>query len=139
MKKLCLVLFAFSMFIGCEKNEVEIPEIPDATILGRWVIKGDTDLNVRYEYTANKRFTIYKQDNGTYPTLAEFQAENPDLTGNDWEYSGDTIVVDLNFGNYSKLVPTFKCDNYVVDWTGEDGEQWGTYYRDGYDIAECTE
>lgn len=137
MKKFLLILLVTVLMISCEKNEIEIPEIPEATIIGRWQIQGDIEISVQYEFTETKRFTIYKNDDGTYPTLEEFNELNPELTGNDWEYAGDTVVVDLNFGNYSKLVPTFKCNNYIIDWTDEDGAFWGTYLREGYDITEC--
>ena len=47
--------------------------------------------------------------------------ENPDLSGHYWLYEEETVVVDLNFGNFSRLVPDFKCDGDVIDWIAEDG------------------
>jgi len=138
MKKILFALLLAAAFISCEKKEVE-PAGPDpieATILGRWQFLGFDDV-IRYEFTSNKRFSIYVNDDGTFPTLEEFMQQNPNLTGHDWEYDGDTVVIDLNFGNYSRLVPNFKCDNYVIDWIDEGGAVHSTYYREGHDISEC--
>ena len=58
----------------------------------------------------------------------------------DWVYEGDVVVIDLNFGNYSRRIPNFKCGNYVIDWVQEDGAEGGDrIYRENYDIAECEE
>ncbi len=114
-----------------EENQIE------ATILGRWIIEGFED-NIRYEFTADRLFTIYGE-NGEFPTLEEFQTENPQLTGNEWTYEGNTVVIDLNFGNFSRLVPEFKCGNYVAFMNQEDGSSHSTYYREGYNLADCNE
>lgn len=133
MKKLAVVLLMAASLMACNKEDVN--EDP-ASIIGRWQLVG-FDEQIRYEFTTDKRYTIYTDSLGDFPTLQEFQAENPDLQGNDWSYSGDTVVVDLNFGNYSKLLPDFKCENKVIDWTAEDGSSHSTYYREGHDISIC--
>jgi len=104
----------------------------EATILGRW----DAG-NVRVEFTDDKRFTIYGNGDGTFPTLEQFTQENPGLTGNDWWYEGEVVVVDLNFGNFSRLVPMFKCGNQVIRWVYEDGSEHSSLFREGHDITAC--
>ena len=133
MRKLFLVLVFAASLIGCEKDEN--PSTIDATIIGRWHAVGFEEV-VLYEFTADKRYTIYSSD-GTFPTLEEFMAENPELRGHDWSYDGEVVVVDLNFGNFSRRIPTFRCDNYAIDWIGEDGTTGDTYFREGYDMSEC--
>lgn len=141
MKNLFLaLLLAASVisFMSCGDEEIVLVDdnIEEATILGRWKAVGFDDV-IRYEFTENKRFDIYGNGDGTFPTLEEFMQENPQLTGLDWEYDGETVVVDLNFGNYSRLIPNFDCDNKVVHWTNEDGSEHSTFYRESHDISDC--
>ncbi len=139
MKKLLFALVFVSTFMSCEKEEPpvidETPTIAEATIIGRWHIEGFD--NVLYQFTADKRFTLYANTDNVFPTLEEFMEENPALTGNDWVYEGNIVVVDLNFGNYSRLTPNFRCDNYVIDWMDENGDLHSTYVREDYDISNC--
>ena len=139
MKKLfilsTLLLLVFT-FVQCtESNDDSSQDATESTIIGRWKIVGFE--NIQYEFTANKRFDIYGAEGETFPTLEEFQQGNPGLTGLDWEYEGETVVVDLNFGNYSRLVPNFKCDNKVIDWINEVDATHTTYYRVNHDISSC--
>ncbi len=126
-----------STFIGCNEsvNTLE-PDTIYQSILGTWVPEGFEN-NVRYEFTEEKRYTLYASDEAGFPSLAEFLEENPGIHGNEYYYDGETIVVDLHFGNESRLVPNYKCGNFVIDWTNEDGEEWGTYFRVGHDMSEC--
>lgn len=136
MKKVLFVLILAASFLSCDKEVVEPNTIEEATILGRWQSVGFDDV-IRYEFTEDKRFTIYVHDDGTVPTLEEFMLENPNARGHDWSYEGETVVVDLNFGNFSRLVPNFKCENKVIDWISEDGAVHSTFYREGHDIDSC--
>lgn len=138
MKKLLFILLAITM-LNCSTNDDDSTpsDIPEATILGRWVLMGFED-TIRYEFTENKRITIYSV-NGTFPTLEEFNLQNPDLTGNDWYYEGDKITVDLNFGNLSTLTPQFVCDNSVLKWFSDDGETHSIFFREDYDVSSCSE
>ena len=143
MKKLIFALLLGVSLMSCDK-EVVTPTTDDtinentteATIIGRWQLVGFDNV-IRDEFTPTKRFRIYSNEGGVFPTLEEFMEENPGIPGNDWEYEGNTVVVDLNFGNYSRLVPNFKCDNNVIDWISEDGSVHSTYYREGHDISAC--
>lgn len=139
MKKFLLIVLTVTLF-NCSSddyNNDETQTIPEATILGRWVLMGFED-TIRYEFTETKRFSIYSVD-GTFPTLEEFNQQNPQLTGHDWYYEGDKITVDLNFGNLSTLTPEFTCDNYVVRWLNDDGETHSIYYRENFDISGCSD
>lgn len=136
MKNIFLVLLLAIGFMSCENEEMDLGTTDtEATILGRWQLEGLE--SIRYEFTSTKRFDIYANDDGSFPTLEEFTAINPNLTGLDWVYDGDAIVVDLNFGNESRFVPKFKCNNEVVDLILEDGSSVGTYYREGHDFSAC--
>ncbi len=88
--------------------------------------------------TGAKRFDIYS-DNGTFPTLEDFNQQKSLLTGLDWYYEGDKVIVDLNFGNLSKLTPQFVCDNYVIKWLNDEGEIHSTYFREDYDYSSCNQ
>ncbi len=134
-----LLVITVSLF-NCSSDDDATPsneDIPEATLLGRWVIVGFEE-TIRYEFTESKRFDIYSDD-GTFPTLEEFNAQNPLLTGLDWYFEGDNVTIDLNFGNFSTLTPEFVCDNYAIRWINEDGEIHSIYYREGYDISGCSD
>lgn len=138
MKKVLFILLAVVM-CNCSSDDYNSNDNqdPEATILGRWVLQG-FEQNIRVEFTETKKFTIYGSD-GSFPTLEEFNLENPQLLGNDWYYEGDAIVVDLNFGNFSVLTPEFVCGNYAVKMLNENGETHSIYYREGYDISNCSD
>ncbi|MDT0558848.1 hypothetical protein RM697_09320 [Ichthyenterobacterium sp. W332] len=136
MKKLLIILLTLSLF-NCSTDDSNpvYENDPEATIVGRWILPG-FESNFRLEFTETKRFDIYGLD-GVFPTLEEFNEQNPQLTGLDWYYEGEVLVVDLNFGNFLRLTPEFTCNNYVVKWVDENGDDAGYYYRDGYDITNC--
>ena len=139
MKKTLFILLALTM-LNCssDDNNTEAPtDQAEATILGRWVLVGFEDA-IRYEFTDTKRFTLYSID-GEFPTLEEFNQENPGLTGHDWYYEVSKITVDLNFGNFSTLTPQFTCDNYVVKFINDEGETHSVYFREDYDISACAD
>jgi len=123
--------------MSCKDENNGNDNMEEGSILGRWVLEGFED-NIRYDFTEDKRFTIYGVD-GVFPTLEEFQAENPGLTGHDWFFEGDVVVVDLNFGNFSRTIPSFHCENEVLRFTQEDGSIHGLYFREGHDLSECSE
>lgn len=140
MKKVTLILLTLVLFNCSKDDSLQQQEqqqiIPEATLVGRWVLPG-FESNIRYEFTdQGKLFTIYGVD-GEFPTLEEFNEENPGLTGLDWYYEDDVVVVDFNFGNYSRQIPAFICDNNVVEWYNEAGEISNFYFREGFDISGC--
>ena len=133
IRLLILALLVLTLAL-CSSDDSK--DIPDKTIIGRWIFVGFEN-QIRYEFTSDKLYTIYSDGNGVFPTLEEFLQQNPNITGLDWYYEGDTVVVDLNFGNFSRQVPNFKCDNNVIDWSQDENPIQSTYFRDGYDITDC--
>jgi len=128
------------VFVQCsypdDDDDNIFENIEDFTIIGRWQAVGFEE-TIRYEFTSEKRFTIYGDSSVGFPTLEKFMQENPDLKGHDWLYEEETVVVDLNFGNFSRLTPNFKCGGDVIDWIAEDGSIHSIFYREGHNILEC--
>ncbi len=139
MKKVLMLILVAVSFMSCEP-EVILPGGPGAdspgTILGRWIPEG-FESNVRYEFTSEKRHTIYGDGSGEFPSLQDWVAENPGILEHDYVFQEDVVVIDLNFGNYSRLIPTYKCENLVIEWVNEAGETHSTFYREGHDIENC--
>lgn len=127
--KYFLILIS-TIFIQCSSEDA----VEEATILGRWKIVGFE--NIQYEFTENKRFSIYSVNN-TFPDLQEFLTQNPTVIGLDWYFEGEIVVVDLNFGNLLKLTPSFSCNNKVIKWLNENDEVHSTFYRIDHDISKC--
>ncbi len=147
MKKLILGLFVAALsFTSCQDGGLVPPldldgENPTdvATIQGRWVSPGFED-NIRYDFTSDTRYTIYGDGSGEFPTLEEFLTENPGISGNPYVQIGDTVYLDLHFGNIQKMVPTFKCENKVMEFYSESSSGSGSVsflFREGHDINAC--
>lgn len=138
MKKLILITTLALSIMSC-KDDATTPTptttVSPATIEGRWVSEG-FETSIRYDFSSDLRYTTYSDD-GRFSTLEETLADSSFAPPHSWTYSGDTVVIDLNFGNYSRLVPVFKCDNKVIDWIAEDGSLHSTYFREGHDLAVC--
>lgn len=122
------------VLMNCTSTD-EMDKLQDATLIGRWNLE-NFEGNILYEFTADKRFTLYSS-NGVFETLEEVIASG--RSGDDWWFEGDKIVVDLNFGNFSTLTPAFKCDNNVIVWTSDLDEIHSTYYREAYNLSDCSE
>ncbi len=125
MKRLLFCLFVVTAFVACKDDDTL--ENEDCTMVGRWIIDG-LDESTLYEFTDDLVYTIYSTTPGEFGTIAD-AIPNP----HDYYYEGDTLVVDLNFGNFSRTVPEFKCDCNVVIGHG------GTLYKEGYNLADCDE
>lgn len=132
--RLLILALLVNSLIQCSSDDSK--DIAVETIIGRWIFV-DFEDQIRYEFTSDKLYTIYSDGKGVFPTLEEFQQQNPNITGLDWYFEGDTLVVDLNFGNFSRQVPNFKCDNNVIDWSQDESSFQSTYYREGHDILQC--
>ncbi|WOC40343.1 hypothetical protein [Polaribacter sp. HL-MS24] len=133
MKNILVILFCCTLF-QCSSNDVTA-DSPEATVIGRWNLDGFQG-NVMYEFTENKRYTLYSSD-GIFESVQDLIDSG--RVGNDWWYEGNQITVDLNFGNFSTLTPTFKCQNNVIVWTTVSDAFHGTYFREGYDFNTCSE
>jgi len=132
MKILTLTLACILLVSSCNEDEVTPIAIAEETMIGRWHLVG-FETTVMYQFTENLRYTIYSED-GNFGGL-ETAIPNP----LNWYWDNDQVVIDLNFGNESRLVPSFKCEGQVIDWYDVNDEFFGTYIRETYDIETCTE
>ena len=113
---------------SCEKKKTL-----DCKVTGRWVVMPST----LYEFTADSlQYTIYSANgNGAFGSIAD-AIPNP----HSWYMDGDTIVIDLNFGNVSKQYVQFSCDCNVMTWTSDQfqGTPYTAYlWKEGHDTATC--
>ncbi len=100
------------------KQKIVLRAYEGRTILGRWIPDGNTQTVVRYVFRDGIRISLYRGDDG-FPPVAEV-LQNPSLV-KDWHYEGRTVVIDLNFGHYQRLIPQFSRNNRVITWLFEDG------------------
>ena len=133
MKHLLFCLLVLTTFFACE-NETTEPETEtetelDCSIVGRWIIDGLNESTL-YEFTEDLRYTIYSVEAGVFGTI-EDAIPGP----HEYYYEGDTLVIDLNFGNFSRNIPEFKCDCNVVTL----GEGGSVLYQEDYNLADCDE
>lgn len=127
MKKFALLVAVAALaVVSCSKG----PEARDASIVGRWHVVGFEE-TVLYEFTDSLRYTIYSTDGVFGPLDSAIPGPHH------WEFVGDTVVIDLNFGNESRLYPRFDCNNNVIDWIGADGSVGGTYFSEGISLDDC--
>jgi hypothetical protein len=123
MKRILLLLSIILM--SCTDDNNQEPAIEN-TIIGRWHLVGFEE-TVMYEFTETHRYTIYSS-NGNFGDITT-AIPNP----NPWEYDGENLVIDLFFGNSSISIPNFRCNGNVVDLG------FGTLFREGYNITNCSE
>jgi len=100
----------------------------DCEVVGRWQIDGFD--NTLYEFTDSLRYTIYSTTPNTFGTIAD-AIPNPKI----WRMDGDTLEVDLNFGNYLRAYPVFDCDCNVMDLISSMGTT--TLHKEGFEISTC--
>ena len=111
------------------KQKIVLRDYEGRTILGRWIPDENSLALVRYVFRDGIRVTLYRGDDESFPSLAE-ALQNPSLV-KDWHYEGRTVVVDLNFGNYQRLIPQFSSNNRVITWFFENGTLHSTISREG--------
>lgn len=131
MNKLLFVLAAVLTLIltSCEKEE---PMTANCTVEGRWIVEIQGQANTLYEFHEGKRYTIYTDTEGVFGTR-EDAIPNP----NDYTIEGDSLIIDLNFGNFSRSVPTFKCDCNIMILSDDPADEG--FYLEGYDPELCNE
>jgi len=134
MKKglqLVLLMAAVVLMSSCQKDE-------PGTITGRWIMEGFENA-VRVEYQDGIEYTIYANGDGVFPSLADWVAANPGVMQHNYVVEGDSLIVDLNFGNYARSEMVFKCSNDVVhlNRTSVSGPFTEKLYREGHDISAC--
>jgi len=69
----------------------------------------------------------------------EWVQANPGILQHNYEVKGDSLIVDLNFGNYQRAHMEFVCGNDVVRLHQESvsGAFTTKLYREGHDLAGC--
>ena len=132
MKKIFLVVLLTLTLVNCssDDNAEPQPQVNENTMVGRWHLVGFETL-VMYEFTADKRYTIYSSD-GTFGDIST-AIPNP----HSWTMEDNVLTIDLDFGNYAVNPVVFKCNGNVVDFGNENGG--GNLYREGYNYADCDE
>ncbi|TCK66638.1 hypothetical protein DFQ05_1909 [Winogradskyella wandonensis] len=127
-----IILITILSFSSCSTSDDNVLEQEvENTIIGRWHIVG-FEQTTMYVFTENLRYTIYSTD-GNFGGI-ETAIPNP----NEWVFEGDELVIDLNFGNFSRTIPNFRCEGNVVDLVDANGGTT-TLFRENYDINSCTE
>ncbi len=133
MKHLLLMFTALSCLclFSCDKEDDNDNDL-DCTIEGRWIVQAD-QINTLWQFENGLQYTIYTSDTtGTFGPI-EDAIPNP----HDYFYEGDTLVIDLNFGNFSRTLPVYKCDCNVVELTSATGTQ--ALYKEDYTYEDCDE
>ena len=126
-----LLMAVIGFVSSCQNNE-------PGTIAGRWIMEGFEN-SVRVEYQDGIEYTIYANGDGVFPTLVEWVQANPGILQHNYVVEGDSLIVDLNFGNYARSEMVFKCSNDVVhlNRTSVSGPFTVKLYREGHDISVC--
>jgi hypothetical protein len=86
-----------------------------------------------YPFSDSKRHTIY--DTGS--DLGGIEIGIPGA--NNWYMEDDALIIDLNFGNSSRVIPVFKCDGNGVELTQENEPEGNVLFRECHTYAGCTE
>ena len=102
---------------------------PPFSLIGRWHPEG-FESNTLYEFTADLRYTIYSVD-GTFGGI-----EDALPTPNPWHMEGDTVVIDLFFGNELRGLLMPSCGGQKATITQASGMQ-SVLHREGVDPADC--
>lgn len=127
LKFILASLLFISVFIACSDDDSD--DQKDCTIEGRWIISGLNESTL-YEFDNGLRYSIYSTTSGEFGTI-EDAIPNP----NEYSFEGDSLIIDLNFGNFSRTLPIYKCDCNVVELTNESGVS--LLYKEGYNIEDC--
>lgn len=130
MKNLFLSLLLVTTFMGCTSDDDQVTEPEEYSIEGRWHVVGFED-TVMYEFTADKRYTIYSTD-GVFGDVST-AIPNP----HDWSFDGEKIVIDLNFGNFLTFTPSYRCNGNAVDFILDDGSTGTMLFRENFDLSTC--
>ncbi len=122
MKYVLVVVVLFMTMISCDKDGND-----NCNIEGRWI--NEAFDNTLYEFQGGLRYTIYSVD-GSFGTI-EDAIPNP----NDYTETSDSLIIDLNFGNFQRSAPVYKCDCNVLELNAGAS----LYYKEGYNIEDCDE
>ena len=102
---------------------------PPFSLIGRWHPEG-FESSTLYEFTDNLRYTIYSGD-GTFGSIEDaIPGPNP------WHMEGDTVVIDLFFGNELRGLLEPSCGGQKVTIIPASGLP-NVLHREGVDPADC--
>jgi len=120
MKRFLLIAACATGLMSCSTKQ-------ECSVEGRWVLEGFD--NTLYEFTDSLRYTIYSTT-GSFGTIAD-AIPNP----HSWVMDGDTIDIDLNFGNHLRAYPVFDCDCNVLELVTD---SWTISHRkEGTSADDC--
>jgi len=113
------------------------------SIEGRW-FPSEFD-NTMYEFIDGLRYTYYCPDENGCDSIYWNSVDTSDAlpTINPYTVDGNTISIDLFFGNIATYELGFRCDGQVVDFYFDEDDNWeglhSTMYRLGFDSLnnEC--
>lgn len=125
MMKKVIMLMTLLALMSCGDDA----DNTNCTIEGRWLLEG-FEQNTLYEFTESLRYTIYSSEEGVFGTI-EDAIPGP----HDYSIVGDSITIDLNFGNFLIAEPQFKCDCNVVDFVRDSGVS--TLFKENHDLSSC--
>ena len=117
------------------------------TIEGKWIMpmfEGDSG-NTMYEFLDGLRYTYYCSDENACDSTYWNSLDTSDAIPNPNPYTvdGNTISIDLFFGNTATYELGFRCDGKVVDFFYDEDDNWeglhSTMFRVGFDYVniEC--
>ena len=129
------------------REEVFPTHLGTVTIEGRWIAplyEGDPG-NTMYEYLDGLRYTYYCADDNECDSTYWNSLDTSDAIPNPNPYTldGNTISIDLFFGNIATYELGFRCDGQVVDFYYDEDDNWegfhSTMFRVGFDDvnSEC--
>ena len=108
------------------------------SIEGKWFPDGFG--NTMYEFIDGLRYTYYCADDNGYCDSTYWNSLNTNdaiPNPNPYTVDGNTILIDLFFGNEATYELGFRCDGQVVDFYYDEDDNWeglhSTMYRQGFD------
>ena len=118
------------LLLGAFGTTCSEPPFSPFSLVGRWHPEG-FESNTLYEFTETLRYTIYSGD-GTFGSIDEaIPGPNP------WHMEGDTVVIDLFFGNELRGLLEPSCEGQKATISPGGGLFPTVLHREGVDPADC--
>ena len=118
------------LLLGAFGTTCTEPPFSPFSLVGRWHPEG-FETNTLYEFTETLRYTIYTGD-GTFGSIDEaISGPNP------WHMEGDTVVIDLSFGNELRGLLEPSCGGQKATISPGGGLFPNVLHREGVDPADC--
>ena len=118
------------LLLGAFGTTCTEPPFSPFSLVGRWHPEG-FETNTLYEFTETLRYTIYSGD-GSFGSIDEaISGPNP------WHMEGDTVVIDLSFGNELRGLLEPSCGGQKATISPGGGLFPNVLHREGVDPADC--